>query len=1374
YVRGVEIDWAGFDRDYNRRKVVLPTYPFQRRRYWVTESKNKRRSDTGRPLIDKVTKLPLHRETVFETEFSLEALPFLADHRVHDVMVSPAACQLAMVFSAAEMTFGHQGWGLRDVVFPEALVVPEEGGRTVQAVLTTEEGRDGKSSAAFQLISFSTEEETEEPIRHATGRVMAQIEGVPDSVSLDGLRECCAEAVAIEEFYQLAAQRHIALGPRFRWLIGLWQGNPSTSSGDYGQALGHLRLPEAVGRLTGYVLHPGLLDTCFQVARMAQGRTEIDEPLLTYAVTAVRLYQPVTGREWWCHAQQVNDRTWDIQLLDDQGQVLVEIVGFEIRPASPETVPAAELWRDWLYEVAWQPRALFGRHPDYLPAPKQLQKQLTPYLTDLLLQTDLESYAKALAQLEAVSLDYVLAALAQVGFNFQVEARWRTEQMAHQLGVLPRYHRLLDRLLVMLAEVGILTQAGESWQIGQMPEHHDPQSRMVELRAKYGALAEAELTLLERCGARLGEVLRGVQDPLELLFPGGDADTVTRLYQSSPGARVMNGLVQQAVLTAIEQLPAERGVRILEIGAGTGGTTAHLLPYLPAEQTEYCFTDIGPRFIAQAREKFGGYDFVRYQTLDIEQPPVEQGFGRQQYDIVIAANVLHATRDLTESLSHVQQLLAPGGLLVLLEATARRRWVDLTFGLTDGWWRFGDIRRDHPLLTASQWQELLLDCGFQAVSLIPDDPSTTDPLGQTVITAQASELSKITSPSWLILADETGVAEALAAWLKDQGHRPTLVFSGDAYEQLDEHTFRINPELGSDYRQLLDTVWDADKIVHLWSLDIPNAAELTIPALHLASKRGCGSTLFLIQALANEGAGSGPKLWAVTRGAIAWAHSVESTSGAPYMSAPGVAQSPLWGMGKVIALEHPELWGGVVDLSPDGRPNRQADEVALLWAAIENAGNEDHIALRKGRPYVARLTPITELASERYKIRADGTYLITGGLGYLGLNFAQWLVGQGARHLVLLGRSEPSSSALEIIAQLNQKAQLRVLQADVSNQADMARVFETCQAQPPLRGIIHAAGILGNPNRIQALKPDELEPVFRAKTAGSWLLHRMSKELDLDFFVMFSSAGAVWGAKGQAFYDAANHFLDTLAYYRRSLGLSALSINWGMLAGERTAMAEFWLWLTQLGMGEMSPAQGCRAVAHLLSTDITQAVVTKMDWGKFKRVYEVRGARPLLKEIKVQTELKQPFGPSSGILQRLQEAAPHERANILLTYLQGEVARTLQSPQLPGLRQGFFDLGIDSLMAIELTNRLNLDLGMSIPTAVIFDFPTIWELAQHLSGALFSFDLSAKDGSGPGHNNMPSIKPEPATGSDSLSRIRHLSERELEDLVNEKLARLGD
>jgi microcystin synthetase protein McyG len=297
--------------------------------------------------------------------------------------------------------------------------------------------------------------------------------------------------------------------------------------------------------------------------------------------------------------------------------------------------------------------------------------------------------------------------------------------------------------------------------------------------------------------------LTGTTDPLELLFPGGSLETPEKLYQESPLAHAYNGLVQEAFSKALENLPAGRPLRVLEIGAGTGGTTAYVLPKLPSEQIHYTYTDISPAFLAKARDKFRDYTFVEYQSLNIERNPQNQGFEPHQYDLIVAANVIHATSDLRNTLRNVQQLLAPNGLVLMLEITSLVRWIDHTFGLTEGWWKFTDkdIRSTYPLLHQGAWQQLLAEVGFTETAVV--EPASETQLDQALILAQMSAPKQISirePKTWLIFADESGLGTELGHSIRSQGDRCILVSAGSDFVAAAPDQFCIDPQKPEDFR----------------------------------------------------------------------------------------------------------------------------------------------------------------------------------------------------------------------------------------------------------------------------------------------------------------------------------------------------------------------------------------------------------------------------------------------------------------------------------------------------------------------------------------------------------------------------------------------
>ncbi|GAX39731.1 beta-ketoacyl synthase [Tolypothrix sp. NIES-4075] len=564
--------------------------------------------------------------------------------------------------------------------------------------------------------------------------------------------------------------------------------------------------------------------------------------------------------------------------------------------------------------------------------------------------------------------------------------------------------------------------------------------------------------------------------------------------------------------------------------------------------------------------------------------------------------------------------------------------------------------------------------------------------------------------SWVIFADEGGVGQALAKLLQQRGQNCILVYNGEAYQNLEPATWSINPTSPSDFKHLFKEVLGSGLpplkgIVHLWSLEAMPPDALTIPTLESAQNLGCVSVLHLVQTLIQHNDLASSQLWLVTRGAVPVKSDVPLA----------VAQAPVWGLGKVIALEYPELWGGMIDLAPEST----FDEATKLLAEIEDSQGEDHLAFRNGDRYVARLVPQQLPEFKQVAIVSEGTYLITGGLGALGLKFAQWMVEQGARQLVLTGRRAADNEAQSILKELEQKgAKVLVQKADVSNQEDMVKVLETVQASmPPLRGIVHAAGVPGY-EVIKDIELNSFEAVLRPKVVGTWILHQLTQEMKLDFFVSFSSIASVWGSKGQAHYAAANHFLDVLAHHRQGLGLPALTVNWGPWAGGGMAVEEFQMWMSRIGVEGLQPEYGVAALGYLLGAGCVQTIVANVDWSLFKEVYEARGKRSLLELLEGQPQKPQQQSSvqRSDILPRLLQAESGDRLDLLVVYLQSAVIKVLGFDEslILNTHQGLLELGLDSLMAVQLKNAIATDLDLNVPIEKFIDGSSIVQLAELL------------------------------------------------------------
>ena len=607
--------------------------------------------------------------------------------------------------------------------------------------------------------------------------------------------------------------------------------------------------------------------------------------------------------------------------------------------------------------------------------------------------------------------------------------------------------------------------------------------------------------------------------------------------------------------------------------------------------------------------------------------------------------------------------------------------------------------------------------------------------------------------SWLIFADGSGLGKELAGRLEAAGDTCLLVYPESTKDSKNDNIWSVNPAEPAQFEGLFADALQGETpplkgIVHLWGLDAPDTPELTAETLAQAQILGCGSVLHLLQAHIEHKQSA--KLWLVTRNAVGVGENQDSLA---------VAQAPLWGMGKIIAMEHPELWGGMID-------NPQLTD---LLAEISVQDNEDQVAYRDGQRYVARLaeSKIPVSGEVRAPLTPDHSYLITGGLGALGLEVTRWMVEQGARHLVLTGRRGPSDEAQAAIKQLEDAgAKILVVGADVADQAQVARLLgEIAEKMPPLKGIIHTAGVLDDGVLVQQ-NMARFEKVMAPKVAGSWHLHTLTQGMPLDFFVCFSSLASLIGSSGQGNYVAANAFMDALAHHRRAMGLPGLSINWGAWAKVGLAAdldSQQQARLAAMGIDTIDPEQGMlRLGVSMGQTEVAQVGVAPMDWSRYLK--QLSGVPAFLSELARML----PSQSSASFLDELKEIPPEEQRDYLFTHIQSELNRVFgfdpSRPMDPDT--GFSDLGMDSLMIVESRNRLQASFERTLPSTLLFKYSTLDKLVDYIA----SEEVLALQSSGEESSKETATSAEQAAdeSKEVLNKVKQLSEEELAKLISGK------
>lgn len=349
----------------------------------------------------------------------------------------------------------------------------------------------------------------------------------------------------------------------------------------------------------------------------------------------------------------------------------------------------------------------------------------------------LNTYPAKQIYLDRLTTAYIIKTLSSLGVYNQAGERHSINNLIENLNITPNYRKLIIRWLKKLVNFGILKQQEKETFTSDRPfENYQLKSLLKEAEELFRD-EPFLIEYLQNCGNQLSEILTGKQTPLETLFPGGSLTMAENLYQEWAVPKYFNNIARSILEALVKNKPSGKPIRILEVGSGIGGTTLSLLPVLPPNATTYYFTDISDFFFSRAKKKFEAYPFIHYQLLDLEQEPQKSSFDYQSFDVIVAANVLHATRDIGKTLEHILYFLAPEGLLILNELTDHVSWLDISIGLMEGWYRFNDSwRKESPLFSKQQWEEILQDYGFENIATFPELNSPAELLGQHIITAK--------------------------------------------------------------------------------------------------------------------------------------------------------------------------------------------------------------------------------------------------------------------------------------------------------------------------------------------------------------------------------------------------------------------------------------------------------------------------------------------------------------------------------------------------------------------------------------------------------------------------------------------------------------
>ncbi|WPB82687.1 SDR family NAD(P)-dependent oxidoreductase [Archangium violaceum] len=913
------------------RVVSLPLYPWQRERHWNGSPDwwiQLPQEDRAfvHPLLGR--RAPVAEPAWHQSVSSLR-LPWLYDHQVDGVVVMPGTAYVEAALAAGRQTFAN-GAELTDLDILRPLVVPREDETEevlLQTCLSQEDGIVLVASRRGSAAEWQT---------HARGRVRRLLAPAPAPLDVQAIRaRLSGPRIGAQWHYAQSARVGLHYGPSFQVLTELHVGN--------GEVLAAYTGTATQAERDGYHANPTVLDGALQAASPLLADAANGRMYLPIAIGSVHVWRrlPERGlihvRLLGLHAQHA---VLDITVTGEDGTVSVQLKGCRLRGVDTRGDQAPQQLTAVLRAAPRADEPAAGCSP--LPAPSALLAStasvraaleedhgeryaaFAPFLKLTVGHWAAESFARLLPHTEAFTVEDLLAA-----------------------GVRPKYVAYLRLLAGMAQRAGLLqrTDAGQGTS-GEECWRFTGSARPTELTrecvARFPEWISA-IAVYNLCGLHLTQVLRGEEDPRELLFSESDRHHVEAFYSDTPQSRLQSRYARCLLAAAIEVWPADRPLRILEVGAGTGGVTSALLPVLPPQLTQYVYTDISPAFFPRAQARFHAYDFVEYRTLDLERDPREQGFTEGSFDVVVAANVLHATGDLRATLCRVGSLLAEGGQLLAVESHDVEV-LGPCFGLLDGFWAFGDTDvRTSPLLSREGWGPLLSECGFDdAVEVSSrvveyrDDYSVL--LARRRAQPPAAEQPSTDAPRgrWTLVTESrnSALGTALVSALKAAGATEVVVHAAD-----DAGDWLHRMPTGDQRPNGLVLLFDGD--------GQPGPDQVTPLAV-----RRAGWIKAAAAACVATGGGSPGALWLVTG----------ETGLFPAPDRPAAPEdAAVWGVGRVLANERQSLTIRRVSLA---RPADADTSAARLVRELLDATDEDELVLTRQGRFVPRLTECTLRTAE--------------------------------------------------------------------------------------------------------------------------------------------------------------------------------------------------------------------------------------------------------------------------------------------------------------------------------------------------------------------------------------------------------------------------
>jgi acyl transferase domain-containing protein/NADPH:quinone reductase-like Zn-dependent oxidoreductase/aryl carrier-like protein len=1272
HVRGAPIQWDALMAADGGRRIPLPTYPFQRSRYWVSASAaGKRRNQAAHPLLGEEQQSP-HPGAQFLAEISRDEPSFLAQHVVLGEVLLPGTAYLEMAVAAARARADATG---AIVVSDFVVDAPLRLEADTNYSLHTEIGAEVDGAAPFTIRS-------KEPAGaswrvHARGTLRRRAgPGAVDSVG--AIRARCATNVDVAGYYQKLEAVGLAYGPMFRSVRSLVLGK--------GESAGVLEVTDT--DIAHYSLHPALVDAAFHL---------IGAVLLGEAPKTERVYVPigidevrVTGRASarLQAAARVRDaqsdpgvRTADVTLEDDEGRPVAELIGLRLREISPESlaralaIPAGMAAHS--FRVSWRP----------ITAATASAPQSVVLLSDSpLWEAALRDNGAKVVRLS--SHEGLAAALAGSPDSWVVDCRALDADAS--IGVTQAAERNYLRVLSLAQAISSSGAAAKLCVVTRGAHIVEPGEDVNLAHATLPGLArtlDAELEKsrvmrldLDTTGAPDGKILlaaltASANDEFEIAVRNKTLFAARLQDRASPQTRPPAGAEDREVLRI-----RERGV----------------LDNLQVQREKRRAPAAGE---VEIRVRAAGLNF-RDVLNALGMYPGDAGpLGSECSGVVVAvgAGVQHIKPGdeviafaVDSMASHVT---APATLVVRKPAN---------IGFADA------ITLPNAYLTAAQ--ALIVAAGLKR--------------GQRVLIHAAAGGVGLAA---VRLAKRVG-AEVIAT--AGSAEKRAIVKSEGAAHVFDSRSLAFADEV-------MRVTDGAGVDVVLNSL----AGDFIPAGMRTLARGGCFAEI----------GKSG--IWTAERAA---------------REAPGIRYIVV-DLGEAIRQDPAAVRTMFETLVAD------VSSGALRPLPVRSFPLPDSVAAFRymaAARHVGKIALIPDAdARDALSLRKDGTYVVSGGLGGLGLAAAEWLAKKGAGEVVLLARREPGEAERAQLERLRETgARVTVAQCDVGDRDSLQRVWRDVLASRSVRGVLHCAGSLADAPFAQQ-NAQRFAAVAHAKILGAWNLHELSADQPLDFFVLYSSASALLGSPGQANYAASNSFLDALATYRNAHGLPGTSLGWGAWAqvGMAARLPEaLRTRLERLGMGFLTPADAFAHLERALLGSEPYTAVVSMDTARASSASPRIG--PLLSETRGRVQAGGASAAAAGagagaqsLRARIRAAVPNRRKLVLRDFVREQTVQVLGIARVEDLdvNESLRQFGLDSLMAVELRNVLSRAVEQPLSATLTFDHPTVVALVEHLGIVAFQEEFGS---------NAPTAAAEPVLEVEVTVEQTAITNEVLEEMSQDDVA----